>query len=210
LRGGRHAAIRPPRSRSVAAMQRNRTAARLRWIGALALSVTAGVALTIGLGGKPAASRAAKTPLALVIGSATVGDPKLPERMTGRPVPKQVLLPEARRPARRTLASTPSATVTPSLAQTTPAPSPASSSPAPVATAENQTPRADQRAGVVGGDPRRARRPADRSQHRLAGLLDAERGQLPAEGHHWRQQPDQRQPARLRWVGEDRRPSGGR
>jgi hypothetical protein len=147
---GRHAAIRPPRSRSVAARQKNRTAARLRWIGVLAFSVTTGAALTINLAGKPAAHPAPKTPLASALGSATISDAELAQAMPHRPS-LQPALPAARPPsANRTPVATPSATATPtpvtpapspSPEQTTPAPSPSpTASGRPAATAENQTP----------------------------------------------------------------------
>jgi hypothetical protein len=114
----------------------------------------AGVALTISLGGKPAAPGAPKTPLASALGSATISDAKLANRMPGRPSPQPaVQTPVRRRSARSTLAPTPSATVSrapvspiPSPVRTTPAASPtpaptAPPAPAPEATAENQTPR---------------------------------------------------------------------
>ena len=139
---GRHVTIRPPRSRSAAAAQGSRTAARSRWIGILAFFVIAGVVLTISLG-KPTVSPHPKAPLTSVLGSAGVSDAELAKGLPRYPVPKRALLtPAERRSAKQTLASTPS----PSPARTTPAPSPAPAStappaPAPTATAENQTPR---------------------------------------------------------------------
>ena len=135
---GRHAAIRPPRS-------------RLRWIGVLAFSVTAAVALTVSLAGKPTAHPAPKTPLASALGSAAISDAELAQTMPHRPS-LQPALPAARPPsASRTPAATPSATAThtpvtsapsPSPQQTTPPPSPSpTAAQGPAATAENQTPR---------------------------------------------------------------------
>jgi hypothetical protein len=146
---GRHAAIRPPRSRSVTAKQKNRTAARLRWIGVLALSVTAGLALTLSLAGQPAAHPAPKTPLASALGSATISDATLGTGTPHRRSPPSALVPAARPPSDSRTPATPtpapSALVpTPAPERTTPAPSPslaASPGPAPAATAENQTPR---------------------------------------------------------------------
>jgi hypothetical protein len=145
---GRHAAIRPPRSRSVAAQQKNRTAARLRWIGVLAVCLTAGVALTLSLAGQPTAHPTPKAPLASALGSATVSDAKLGTGMPRRPAPAQP--PATRRgPAQPAPAVVPSATASPAPSPApvkTHAPSPAPpptapARPAPSATAENQTPR---------------------------------------------------------------------
>jgi hypothetical protein len=115
------------------------------------------VALTISLGGKPAARPAApatpasKAPLALALGSAAISDAKLANGTPGRPVPHPALPPAARRRlARPTVASTPpvtpSAAPGPSSAPAKPVPAAtpvpiAPSGPALTATAENQTPR---------------------------------------------------------------------
>jgi hypothetical protein len=120
------------------------------------------VALTISLGGKPPSRPAPKTPLASALGSATISDAKLANGTASRPSPQPALqTPARRRSARPTLATTPSATVSPAAVSPAPSPSPvpttlapspaptstptptptATPGPAPAATAENQTPR---------------------------------------------------------------------